>query len=402
MNWQELSPLNLTKDCFWVDKQKKVDLNIDISEGLSQHFSLPNRSAHKVSIGKSKISLRVLNNNTAQNLLISLRGLFKTFSHDQIKEHILTCDTTVLNSTFVNALIKYLPQDHEIKQLYNMKSDGMQLADVEEFVANLGEIERIVLRLQCINFKIGYNEMVEDLKPDIQIGTAACEEILSSGKFGQILRIILSIGNFMNGPNSVGAVGFELASLSKLQEIKSTDAGQTLLHFIVEKIDQKFPNLLDFSKELMHAEEAARLHIDSMSETVEQVQTLAENLRKELNCYVSKLDKDKFVEVMTQFSSQTRDQTEELTKLMNELKRKYNDVAKYFAFDITKYAMNECLSDVSKFKFMFAKAHAEIAEARKSKELSQNSPIMISGLISHHQTNISQLPNAGMFSFAKN
>lgn len=211
LNWEVLQPKNVTSDCFW-NKQnvdKELFLNVDkkvIFDGLSQHFSLPNKSAETIPIRKAQIDLRVLDKNVAQNMLISLRGLFMKLSHKQIKQHILDCDNSILNSDYIEALTKFLPQHHEMKQLHNMKNEGIKLADVEQFVATLGDIERLVPRLQCINFKTGFTDMIKDLIPNIKIGIAACEEIVSSNKFGRILTLILTIGNCMtSGLNSAGA-----------------------------------------------------------------------------------------------------------------------------------------------------------------------------------------------------
>lgn len=52
---------------------------------------------------------------------------------------------------------------------------------------------------------------------DIVSGTAACEEVKSSGKFAKILELLLLLGNYMNtGSNNAGAYGFEISFLTKV------------------------------------------------------------------------------------------------------------------------------------------------------------------------------------------
>lgn len=135
-----------------------------------------------------------------------------------LKQHILRCDTSNLNSDCIEALIKYMPQPHTIKKLREMFENGVELMNVEEFVANLGDIERLVPRLQCMNFMLNYNDAVKNMEPKIKAGAAACKEITSSVKLDKILEVILSIGNMMNsGLNSneaTGATGFELSILT--------------------------------------------------------------------------------------------------------------------------------------------------------------------------------------------
>lgn len=135
--------------------------------------------------------------------------------------------------------------------------------------------------------------MVEDLEPDIRAGSAACKEVISTKMFEGILRLILKIGNHMNfGSNIGGAVGFDLAVLTKLKDVKCTNNQKSLLHYIVEAVETKYPELSFFSHES------------------------SELLRKELksNKY------SQFIEAMSFFSIQSRQQVKEQTILLNQMK----------------------------------------------------------------------------------
>lgn len=62
-----------------------------------------------------------------------------------------------------------------------------------------------------------YEELVQDIKPDIVASTAACEEVKSSKKFARILELILLLGNYMNSGSKNGqAFGFEISFLTKV------------------------------------------------------------------------------------------------------------------------------------------------------------------------------------------
>lgn len=63
-----------------------------------------------------------------------------------------------------------------------------------------------------------YEELVQDIKPDIVAGTAACEEVRGSKKFAKILELILLFGNYMNsgGGASGQDFGFQLSFLTKV------------------------------------------------------------------------------------------------------------------------------------------------------------------------------------------
>lgn len=337
LNWKKLSSHDLSKNCFWVKEQKCQTKN-SLLVGLSQYFSLPN--AVNNSASKSGPLLRILNANSAQNLMILFRVQFKNTSHDEIKKLILRCDTSALNSNFVDSLIKCLPYSDKMKKLHEMSNDGTKLLDVEKFVASLYDIKRLEARLHCIKFKLVYSNMVEDLEPNIKSGVAACQEIISSIKFGRVLNLILSIGNMMNSGSTIsGAMGFDLEILAKLHDVKGARK-YTLLHFIVETISHEFPECLNFADELRSIDEAACISFDEIKETIEQIKSSSNNLQEELNqLNVSERFEDKFVEAMSPFALECQRQIEVLGEMMNLWQNIYIKVGEYFAFDVNKSSM---------------------------------------------------------------
>lgn len=113
---------------------------------------------------KKGVDLKVIDVKSAQNILISLHGLLKNALHDKIKQSILLCDTSILEHDVVQQLIKYLPPPSQIAKLQELKSIGIELSDVEKFVATLGEVQDLVHRLHSISFKFSAKDKVEDVK----------------------------------------------------------------------------------------------------------------------------------------------------------------------------------------------------------------------------------------------
>lgn len=64
----------------------------------------------------------------------------------------------------------------------------------------------------------------------------------------------------MNGGQRGGAYGFKLGSLLKMVDTKSTVSGRkhTLLHYLVELLEKRFPELLAFDKELSNVEDGSK------------------------------------------------------------------------------------------------------------------------------------------------
>jgi hypothetical protein len=70
----------------------------------------------------------------------------------------------------------------------------------------------------------------------------------------------LALGNYLNTGNRGGAYGFKISSILKLTDTKSSIQGRkhTLLHYLTELIEKKFPKLLGFETELAHVEEGSK------------------------------------------------------------------------------------------------------------------------------------------------
>lgn len=358
-----VEPQKLSEDSFW-NQQPKLPVMDDVFTGLKKQFSLPNKVAAKFKIGKPAIDLHVLEMNRAQNLLILLRAVLKKVPFEQIKTHILECNTTIVDEQFNEGLIKCLPKPNEMQKLEQLKKNGTNLSAIEDFIASLLDIERLVPRLECMNFKVRYNEMILNLEPDMKNGIAACKEVIASTKFKKILSVILSIGNFLNSGqsgNNARALGFELNVLPKLNDIKTTDKKSTLLQYIVETIKTKFPEVLSFSSELVRVKKAACLKTSFIEETIRNLSSSSEMLKSEVeNQNVHRLDGDKFVEVMSPFSLECSQQVEHLEDLLKQLQQSYMKVGEVFTFDVMSYSMEECFSNITFFGDMFMTTYANL------------------------------------------
>lgn len=319
LNWDAVMPKELSKDCVWSKFQKDELPAENVFAKLAENFcSKPNK---QINYGtKPHATLRVIDGKTAQALLILLRVKFKDLSHEEGKQYILRCDSTMLNVDIIDGLIKCIPQPHQIKQIEKLKDDRVKLVDAEEFLAGLCEIKRLVPRLKCIKFKLSFNDIVENLEPNIKVGIIACKELIKCEKLTKILNLILSLGNFMNS-NKVRAIGFELPILTKLNDIKDTDNKRTLMDFIVETIESQYPEILNFVDDLIHLNKAARLNIENIKETIQEIKESTERLEEELEpANVSQLvADDKFGEIMEPFSSHCCYQLKVLTKMMKDM-----------------------------------------------------------------------------------
>lgn len=188
----------------------------------------------------------------------------------------------------------------------------------------ISTIKRLLPRLRSLSFMLRYEELLQDVKPDIVAVTAACEEVLNSQKFRQILQLVLLFGNVMNSGSRNGqAFGYEISFLTKvcfiiykcrikityrfilcisffqLTSTKDIDNKQTLMHYLVDTIERKYPECLKFIDELPHVDRASRVSLENVQRTLRQMDTNIRNLEQDLtNAKIPQDAEDLFIDVM--------------------------------------------------------------------------------------------------------
>lgn len=347
------------KTSFWVTCQSDTLITEDTLTEISASFSMKPTKIILNNLPSKRIVSQVLDDKSAQNILIFKRGLLKNLSIEQIMKKILHCD---MSMDIVEGLIQCFPKPDILKKFLEKKDRlDKNLSEADEFVVTLYQIENLMPRLRSIRFKLNFDVIVKDLESELIAATHACNEIKTSKKFAKILELILMIGNFMNsGSSSVPAYGFELSFLPKLTDTKDLNNKRTFLHHLVHIIKMKFFDLLSFGNEMPHIEKVLRVKSEIIEDTmVEITDSLNElefvlNRSKELHS-----SDDKFVEKMSDFAMQCKGQLETLVQLKKQLENSYKMVAEYFSFDVNQYKMEDLFSDVMSFKQSFKKAYEE-------------------------------------------
>ncbi|XP_011194450.2 protein diaphanous isoform X2 [Zeugodacus cucurbitae] len=374
INWKVVSPQKISDKSFWLNCEEDRLASKQLLSELSEKFSSkPVKKYQKDAVDKANtlvkknISLRVLDSKSAQNLAILLGGPLKHLSNEQIKICLLRCDTDILSSNILQNLIQYLPSSDQLKQLQDIKEKGEPLSPVEQFAATISEIKRLVPRLQNLNFKLTYSDIIQDIKPDIVAGTAACEEVRNSKKFAKVLELILLMGNYLNsGSKSEAAYGFEMSYLAKLCNTKDVDNQHTILHYLVTVIENEFTDILHFYNDLTHVDKASRVNLDSIQRAMRQMTSALKSLETDLqNNKVPQCDDDKFNEIMSEFSYDCRQQVDVLGKMQVQMEKLYKDLGEYFSFDHTKYSMEEFFTDLKAFKDAFILAQQDNVHQRE-------------------------------------
>lgn len=379
-NWKPIAPEKLTSESLWT-KIHEDDLPVDeIFNGLAQKFSTkPIKLTPKDTIDKpsaptkKNVDVKVLDAKAAQSLSILLGGPLKHMTHTQIKSCLWKCDTSMLSPNVLQLLKQYLPSSNQMKRLIELKKSGETLPNVEEFVVCLAEIKRLNARLESLHFMQTLPDMINDIKPEIVSGTSACEEIKNCEKFAKVLELILLFGNYMNSGSKQDSVyAFEINFLTKLSNTKDVHNKETLLHYLVSVIENKFPNILPFYEDIPHIDKAARISLDNIKRTMTTLNSSVKNVENDLAANkIPQSEEDCFTSVFEDFITGARQQVEVLGKMVLQMEKLYKEISEFFSFDTNKYAMEDFFSDIKTFKDSYIQAYQDNLKERAIREKNQ-------------------------------
>ncbi|KAF2325368.1 hypothetical protein GH714_027190 [Hevea brasiliensis] len=134
--------------------------------------------------------------------------------------------------------MRIAPTKEEEFQILEFDGDLSRLAYAEFFLYNLLKaVPSAFTRLDAMLFRLNYDSEILQFKESLQTLELGCKELRNRGLFIKLLEAILKAGNRLNAGTSRGnAQAFNLTSLRKLSDVKSTNGKTTLLQFIVEEV----------------------------------------------------------------------------------------------------------------------------------------------------------------------
>ncbi|XP_048032520.1 protein diaphanous homolog 2 isoform X6 [Megalobrama amblycephala] len=376
VNWSKIVPQEMAENCFWLKVKEERFESTDMFGQLSLSFSSKSRVKKDVEetddrmtqFKKKAKELRILDAKTAQNLSIFL-GSFR-LPYEEIRDIVLQVDEERLSEALIQNLIKNLPEQKELSNLAELKNEYEELCESEQFGIVMSSVKMLRPRLNGILFKLTFEEQVNNIRPDIMNVTFACEEVKKSEGFSMLLEMVLLVGNYMNsGSRNAQTFGFNISFLCKLRDTKSTDQNTTLLHFLAEKCEEKYPGILKFPDELEHVESASKVSAQILKASLDTMERHIERLENDIKNFPKTDDKqDKFVEKMSGFSKHSREQYEKLSTMHKNMQKLYESLGSYFAFDPHTISIEDFFGDLANFRNLFMDAVRENHKKREMEE----------------------------------
>ncbi|XP_073068650.1 protein diaphanous homolog 3 isoform X5 [Manis javanica] len=375
LNWSKIRPHEMTENCFWIKANENKYENVDLFCKLENTFCCQQKerraeedSEEKKAIKKKTKELRFLKPKIAQNLSIFLSSF--RVPYEEIKLMILEVDETQLTESMIQDLIKHLPDQEQLNSLSQFESDYDNLSEPEQFAVVMSDVKRLRLRLSAILFKLQFEDQVNNFKSDIMAISTACEEIKKSKSFSKLLELVLLMGNYMNaGSQNAQTFGFNLSSLCKLKDTKSTDQKTTLLHFLVEICEEKYPEILHFVDDLGHLDKASKVSVGMLEKNLKQMGRQLQQLERDLETFPTPEDlHDNFVTKMSSFVTSAKEQYEKLSKLHENMEKLYQSVMGYYALDVKKVSGADFFTDLNNFRTTFVQVIKENIKKREAEE----------------------------------
>ncbi|XP_061747984.1 protein diaphanous homolog 2 isoform X3 [Nerophis ophidion] len=377
VNWSKIVPQEMAENCIWIKVKEEKFENPDLFAQLSHYFSSQSKARKDVKdetddrmtqFKKKAKELRILDAKTAQNLSIFL-GSFR-LPYDEIRDIVLQVDEERLSESLIQNLIKNLPEQNELSSLAELKSEYEELVESEQFGIMMSSVKLLRPRLNGILFKLTFEEQVNNIRPDIMNVTFACEEVKKSEGFRKLLELVLLVGNYMNaGSRNAQTFGFNVSFLCKLRDTKSITQCTTLLHFLAEKCEETFPEILRFPDELEHVESASKVSAEILKSSLTTMERHIVRLENDIENFPKTDDaQDKFVEKMSGFCKHSREQYEKLSIMHKNMQKLYENTGSYFAFDPQAVSVEDFFGELSNFRTLFLEAVKENHKKREMEE----------------------------------
>uniref|UniRef100_A0A3P9LRH9 Diaphanous-related formin 2 n=1 Tax=Oryzias latipes TaxID=8090 RepID=A0A3P9LRH9_ORYLA len=376
VNWTKIVPQEMSENCFWIKVKEEKFENPDLFAQLSLCFSSQSKGKEvdetddKVPQFKKKAKeLRILDAKTAQNLSIFL-GSFR-LPYEEIRDIVLQVDEERLSESLIQNLIKNLPEQKELNALAELKSEYEELVESEQFGIVMSSVKLLRPRLNGILFKLTFEEQVSNIRPDIMNVTFACEEVKKSDSFSKFLELVLLVGNYMNaGSRNAQTFGFNISFLCKLRDTKSISHSTTLLHFLAEKCEDSYPEIMRFPDELEHVESASKVSAEILKGSLTSMERHIQRLENDIENFPKTDDEqDKFVDKMSiSFFKHAREQYEKLSTMHKNMQKLYESIGSYFAFDPHSVSVEDFFGELANFRMLFMEAVKENHKKREVEE----------------------------------
>lgn len=365
--WNAISNKQISNSV-WVKKDliaslKDVEINIEeVEELFGQKKKEEQKKEEKVVVQK----VQIVEPKKAQNASIILGSM--RLRNEEICKAILRLNDDTLKQEQIKSLRDICPSGDEISQIQDYVNQGNSeeiLGTTERYFISIAKIPRLEQRLSCWMFKNQFPNQFITISPDIETVKLAIQELMSSEKFLKFCQIVLQMGNFLNSGKK-GIFGFQINSLLKLKELKATGTKITLLGYLIQFCDTKYPGILDFKKDLLHVPGSSRVNLQQSKTEIIELKKGIQMIEKEVELSEPS-NQDSFRSVMGSFLHDASDKLDLLEKGITDIEKSQKDLSIFYGEDESKFQLSQFLSQIDEVKNEMERKK-ELEEKKKEAE----------------------------------
>ena len=226
---------------------------------------------------------------------------------DDIIFAVNSLDNTALSMDAIELLQRIEPNPEEIKvykEYVQQNKDEKKLTEEDRYAEMLiihiihasmfrfmlklsTKVERLKAKLDIMSFMSSFFKRLDMIQPRIASVFSASKNTHNAKNFQKILEIILAFGHYMNSSKSGSVYGFRLKSLDSLAITKSTDKKTTIIHFLVDVVNKKYPELRNFESELCYIDKAMESPLENIMTEVKELEVGMIKTKKELEARIN-------------------------------------------------------------------------------------------------------------------
>ncbi|GFN84974.1 inverted formin-2-like [Plakobranchus ocellatus] len=304
----------------------------------------------------------LLSNQTRISLNLFLNRLEE--EPTELVKRLLKMDGPPLSLPFIKHLSEILPEHAEIKLLKQYNGNLLELGPAEQFVLHLSDLPdyRVLVtgHLRRAEFAVVAPHLRSVLGSMLDVSRA----VLCSEGLQEVLLLVLKLGNFLNHGQFNGyAGGFRLSSLGRLADVKSSESGQNLVHFIVSVVESGDERLLAFLSEIARLEKAASSSPSDIKEEFDKLNT-------QINSFVRQLAGANTIvrEGFDGFLEEVKSEFRELQAQITELKFQSQRLSEFFC-ESDGFELQSCFNSLLTFFKELRRCRHETRLLQKQKDM---------------------------------
>jgi len=237
-----------------------------------------------------------------------------------------------------------------------------KMSPVDQFFMGLSKIPQLRARLECLQYTLQFPIKVGEVKPALmRIRQATTTMQSNSENFLKLVEIILALGNFLNSGTPKGnAIGFSLRSLEKLNDTKSNDKA-TLLSFLIEYVEDKKPEISNWTKELANIKYVTKVTYESIQDDIKELQSGLKGCEQKISLVQRSNSRwDVFYKLMPASVEECRKEFEVVDSLNTRVLKDFAELVEKFGEDPARSKPEEFFTIINNFLTQYENQTKEI------------------------------------------